>query len=108
MLYLPYVRAGVSTSDWLIKVEYCYHTPDPMEATEMYVLHHTFPGDVWERGDSHCVCWCQTGFITVPEFLVAVKKNQLKSLAVVKGLKIPFNTSNTSVLGQSSNNISVE
>ena len=58
MLYLPYVRAGVTTSDWLIKVEYCYHASNHIEASQISI---TLTGDVWECGDSHCICWCQTG-----------------------------------------------
>ena len=44
MLYLPYVRAGVSTSDWLIKVEY-YNF---LEATQifMYINHQVMFGSV--------------------------------------------------------------
>ena len=38
MLYLPYVRAGVSTSDWLIKVKYCCHTPNLLEASQICIF----------------------------------------------------------------------
>ena len=71
MLYLPYVRAGVSTSDWLIKVHSCLSYKNLLILTHGSGLrsfkfiwaqmtktsHQNLKGDVRKRRNSHSVCW---------------------------------------------------
>ena len=64
----------------------------------------TFPGDVWECGDSDCICGCQTGNSS----WVPLQRSILIKFKSFQWVKVSKDNLYPTVLGQSSNNISVE